>query len=116
MKNLVNKVQLIGHLGKDVEMVEVGQGRKIAKVSLATNGSYTGRDGQRVEHTDWHNLVAWGKTAELMANLGTKGARVAISGKIGTRSYDDKTGAKKYVTEITVDDFMMLSPKQAMPF
>ncbi len=116
MKNLINRVQLIGHLGKDVETFEFSEGKKVAKVTLATSESFYNKNGDRVENTDWHNLVAWGKTAELMANLGTKGAKIAVSGKITNRSYEDKTGVKKYVTEVVVDEFMMMTPKSKVPF
>ena len=116
MKNLINRVQLIGHLGKDVETIEFGEGKKIAKATLATSESYYNKNGDRVENTDWHNLVAWGKTAELMASLGTKGAKIAISGKITNRTYEDKTGVKKYVTEVVVDEFMMMNNKSKTPF
>jgi len=116
MKNLINRVQLIGHLGKDVETFEFSEGKKVAKATLATSESFYNKNGDRVENTDWHNLVAWGKTAELMANLGTKGAKIAVSGKITNRSYEDKTGVKKYVTEVVVDEFMMMTPKSKAPF
>ena len=95
MKNLINRVQLIGHLGKDVETFEINGGKKVAKATLATSESFYNKNGDRVENTDWHNLVAWGKTAELMANLGTKGSKIAISGKITNRSYEDKAGVKE---------------------
>lgn len=116
MKNLVNRVQLIGHLGKDAEAIDIGNGKRLAKVTMATNSSYFGKDGKKIENTDWHNLVAWGKTAELMAALGTKGAKMAISGKISTRDYEDKQGIKKYITEIIVDEFMMVGDKVQKPF
>jgi single-strand DNA-binding protein len=116
MKNLINRVQLIGHLGKDVETFEINGGKKVAKATLATSESFYNKNGDRVENTDWHNLVAWGKTAELMANLGTKGSKIAISGKITTRSYEDKAGVKKYVTEVIVDEFMLMNSKAKVPF
>ena len=116
MKNLVNRVQLIGYLGKDTEAIDVGNGRRLAKATMATNSSYFSKDGNKVENTDWHNLVAWGKTAELMTALGTKGAKMAVSGKISTRNYEDKEGVKKYITEIVVDEFMMVGEKTQKPF
>ncbi|MCB0669950.1 MAG: single-stranded DNA-binding protein [Saprospiraceae bacterium] len=116
MKNLVNRVQLIGHLGKDAEAIDVGNGKRLAKVTLATNNTYYGKDGNKIENTDWHNLVAWGKTAELMTSLGTKGSKMAVSGKISTRHYEDKEGVKKYITEIIVDEFMMVGEKIQKPF
>ena len=116
MKNLVNRVQLIGHLGKDVETSETSNGKKYARTSLATSQSFYNKDGERVENTDWHNLIAWGKTAELMSNLATKGVKMAVSGKISNRSYQDKEGVTKYVTEIIVDEFMLMNKKPATPF
>jgi single-strand DNA-binding protein len=116
MKNLVNRVHLIGHLGRDVETIETNGGKKVAKATLATSETFTNKNGDRVENTDWHNLVAWGKTAELMSSLGTKGAKMAVSGKISSRSYEDKNGVTKYVTEIVVDEFMMMNKKPATPF
>lgn len=116
MKNLVNRVQLIGHLGRDAEAIDLGNGKRLAKATLATNSTYLGKDGQKVENTDWHNLVAWGKTAELMTALGTKGAKMAVTGKISSRQYEDKQGIKKYITEIVVDEFMMMGEKVAKPF
>jgi single-strand DNA-binding protein len=116
MKNLINRVQLIGHLGKDVETFEINGGKKVAKATLATSESFYNKNGDRVENTDWHHLVAWGKTAELMANLGTKGSKIAISGKITNRSYEDKEGVKKYITEVVVDEFMLMNSKAKAPF
>jgi len=116
MKNLVNRVQLIGHLGQDVETIETSTGIKLAKATLATSSSYYNKKGERVDNTAWHRLTAWGKTAELMSSLGTKGNKLAISGKISNNSYDDKNGVKHYTTEIVVDEFMVLTPKPKTPF
>ena len=116
MRNLVNRVQLIGHLGKDVEAIDLGAGKRLAKATIATNSAYVNKQGDRVENTEWHNLTAWGKTAELMTALGTKGAKMAIVGKLSTRSYEDKQGVKKYATEIVVDEFMVMNQKAQKPF
>ncbi len=116
MKNLVNRVQLIGHLGKDAEAIDIGNGKRLAKATLATSSSFINKEGNKVENTDWHNLVAWGKTAELMTALGTKGVKMAVSGKISTRNYEDKQGVKKYFTEIVVDEFMLVGEKVKKPF
>ena len=116
MKNLVNRVQLIGHLGQDVETIETSTGVKLAKATLATSSSYYNKQGERVDNTDWHKLTAWGKTAELLTSLGTKGNKMAISGKISNNSYEDKDGVKRYSTEIVVDEFMILTPKPKTPF
>lgn len=108
MKNLSNCVQLIGNLGKDVEILEVGNGGKLAKVSIATSDYYYNKEGEKIESTEWHNLVAWGKTAELMSSLTCKGSQLMISGKLTNRSYENKEGVKKYVTEVKVDNFQLL--------
>lgn len=119
MKNLVNRVQLIGHLGKDVEAVDTGSGSRLSKCTLATNSTYVNKNGEKIEHTDWHNLIAWGKTAERFISFCKKGSRVAVQGRISTRSYDAKDGVKKYITEIVVDEFMMIDKREkkaAVPF
>ena len=114
--SLKNSVQLIGNTGKDVVLTTFENGNKKAALVLATNDYYTNNKGEKVKQTEWHNLVAWGKTAELMGSLGTKGAKIAIAGKIANRSYEDKTGVKKYITEIIVDEFMLVSQKAKSPF
>ncbi len=116
MKNLINRVQLIGNLGREVETVETSSGSRLAKVSLATSEVYFNKAGERVQSTEWHNLVAWGKVAEHMQNTVTKGSRVAISGKLTSRSYEDKNGITKYVTEVVVQEFLLLKSKEATPF
>ena len=108
MKSLRNKVQLIGNLGMTPEVKEFEKGRKMAKFSLATNESYKDSKGNKVENTQWHNLVAWGKTAELIGKYLEKGTEIAIEGKLINRMYEDKTGVKKYITEIEVSDFLIV--------
>ena len=115
MNNLVNRVTLIGNLGIDVETRELGNGTKVAKTRIATNESYT-KDGNKVEKTEWHNLVAWGKTADLLARLCSKGSKVAVQGKLTNRSWEDKDGQKRYISEIVVDEFYVISgKKEAVP-
>ena len=97
MKSLKNKVQLIGNLGKDPEITQLEDGRKLAKFSLATNDSYKNANGEKVEETQWHNVVAWGKTADIIESYTSKGKLIAIEGRLTSRSYEDKEGAKKYV-------------------
>ena len=106
MKQLRNKVQLIGHLGRDVEIKDFENGRKMARVSIATNESYKNGEGEKVEAVQWHNIVAWGKAAETMSKLWKKGTEVAVQGKLVHRSYEDKDGNTKYVTEVVVNDFL----------
>ncbi len=116
MRNLVNKVQLIGHLGRDVEVTEIGEGKRVAKTTLATNSFYRNKAGDRIESTDWHFLVAWGKTAERLTAMGRKGIKLLINGRLSSKSYENKEGIKKYVTEIVIDEFMVMSPKAETPF
>jgi len=111
MNNLRNNVQLIGYLGKEVELLEFEKGIKVAKVSMATNEQYTNNQGEKVEDTQWHNLVAFGKSAEWMKQLLTKGSEVLVSGKITYKSYENDKGETKHATEIVVKDFIKLSKK-----
>lgn len=106
----VNKVILIGHLGKDPEVSVVGDGIKVAKFSLATSESYV-KDGKKIEQTEWHNIVAWRGLAEVCENYLQKGKQIYLEGKIRTRSYEDKEGVKKYATDIVADSIQMLGKK-----
>lgn len=99
MSTLRNKVQLIGNLGNDPEIVTVASGQKLAKFSMATNESYNNNKGERIKDTQWHNVIAWGKTAELIELYLGKGKEVALEGKLVTRSWDDPEGKKRYATE-----------------
>ena len=108
--SLRNKVTLIGRTGKEVETVNFENGT-LAKVSLATSDHYTNAKGEKVEETQWHNLVAFGKTAEIMQKYVEKGHEIAVEGKIVYRSYDDKDGQKRYITEIKVDELVMVGGK-----
>lgn len=109
MSTLRNKVQLIGNLGNDPEIVNLESGKKLAKFSIATNESYKNTRGERVTDTQWHNVVAWGKTAEIIENYATKGKEVAIEGKLTSRSYETKQGEKRYITEIVCNELLLLS-------
>ena len=104
MKALKNSVHLLGHLGRDVEIISFESGSKRANVSLATTEYFKNAKGEFVNNTTWHNLVAWGKAAENMADL-LKGHQIAIHGKLSYRNYESK-GQTMYVTEIIVDEFM----------
>lgn len=108
--SLRNKVTLIGHTGKEVEIVNFEKG-KIAKVSLATNDFYTNSLGERVEETQWHNLVFNGKLADIMEKYVQKGKEIAVEGKLTYRTYDDKDGQKRFFTEIRVDELVLLGAK-----
>ena len=108
MSTLRNKVQLIGNIGSEPEVITLESGKKLAKFSLATNETYKNTEGQKVTNTDWHNLVAWGKTAEIVEKYITKGKEIAIEGKLSTRSYETKEGENRYVTEVIVNELLML--------
>ncbi|MFA7447148.1 MAG: single-stranded DNA-binding protein [Weeksellaceae bacterium] len=110
--SLRNKVTLIGRTGKDVEIVELQNGI-IAKVSLATSDYYTNAKGEKVEETQWHNLVAFGKTAEIMQKYVNKGDEIAVEGKITYNSYEDKEGQKRYATDIKIEELVLLEKKTA---
>ncbi len=108
MNTLRNKVQLIGNLGNDPEIINLESGKTLAKFSIATNESYTNSKGEKVTDTQWHNVVAWGKTAQIIEKYVTKGKEVAIEGKLTNRSYDTKEGEKRFITEIVCNELMML--------
>ena len=108
MNNLKNKVQLIGNLGMNPGIKILESGKKLAKFSIATNESYKNAKGEKIEDTQWHNLIAWGKTADIVEQYLQKGNEVAIEGKLNNSSYDDKDGNKRYVTEIVVNELLML--------
>ena len=108
MNNLKNKVNLIGNLGMDPEVKEFESGKKYARISLATSETYKNGKGEKVENTEWHNLLAWGPKANFAEKYLKKGHEIAIEGKLTHRSYDDSKGNKKYVTEIVVNDILML--------
>jgi len=109
--NLTNNVRLIGRLGQNPDVKELTGGKKLTKFSIATSESYRDDKGEKVTETQWHNLVAWGKTADVAAQYLTKGKEIAIEGKLSSRSYTDKDGNKRYTTEIVVSEIMMLGKK-----
>ncbi|MEW6049999.1 MAG: single-stranded DNA-binding protein [Candidatus Zixiibacteriota bacterium] len=104
----VNKAILIGRLGKDPDLRYTAGGKAVATFSLATDERWTGPDGQKKESVTWHNIVAWGKTAEVMKEYLRKGREVYIEGRIDNRSYDDKEGNKRYVSEVVVQSFQFI--------
>jgi len=108
----VNKVILIGNLGKDPEVRSLDNGAKVASFSLATSESYKNKEGQKVEQTEWHNIVVWRGLAEVAEKFLRKGSTIYLEGKIRTRSWDDKEGIKRYTTEIIGDTFTMLGAKR----
>jgi single-strand DNA-binding protein len=108
MAGSLNKVLLIGRLGRDPEVRYTTSGQPVATFSIATDESYKSKDGQKVEKTEWHRIVVWGKSAEFCGNYLTKGRLVFVEGKLETRKWQDKDGVEKYTTEIKADrvDFM----------
>lgn len=108
MQVLKNSVHLIGNLGRDVEIRSFESGSKKASLTLATTEYYKNSKGELVKNTQWHNLVAWGKNAEVMAKVLTKGSLVAVAGSLSNRSYTDGSGQTRYITEVLVSEFMKL--------
>jgi single-strand DNA-binding protein len=103
-----NKVQLIGNLGQSPEIRTTETGKKLARFSIATNDTFRNSSGTKVTETSWHKVIAWGKLAEIAEKYLTKGREVAVSGKLVHRSYTDKNGIKRYVTEIVLSELLML--------
>ena len=110
----INKVILVGNLGKDPEVRTLENGAKVANFTLATSESYKNKDGQRVTQTEWHNIVLWRGLADIAERYLNKGNQVYIEGKIRTRSWDDKDGVKRYTTEILGDNLTMLGGRRDM--
>ncbi len=112
MNNLVNKVQLIGRMGMNPEVRSLENNRKMARFSIATDESYKDSDGKKVENTQWHNIVAWGNTAEFVEKYLKKGQLLALEGKLVSSSYTDKEGNKRFSTDVHANEFMILSSKK----
>ena len=112
MGTLKNKVQLIGRVGNTPDIKILESGKTVANFSLATNEFYKNSEGERVENTQWHNIVAWGKTAEIIEKYVGKGKEIAVEGKLNSRSYETDAGEKRYVTEVVVDEILLLGVKE----
>jgi single-strand DNA-binding protein len=109
---MLNKVMLIGNLGRDPEVRSTPSGQPVASFTLATSRRWKDKSGQRQEQTEWHNIVVWGRQAEVAGQYLTKGKQVYIEGRLQTRSWDDRnTGEKKYRTEIVCENFQMLGQR-----
>lgn len=104
-------MQLIGNLGNTPEIKKTESGKKLAKFSLATNETYRNAAGEKVKETQWHNVVAWGKQADVIEKYLDKGSEVVIEGKLVNRTYTDKNGTKKYFTEVHVNEMLMIGGK-----
>ena len=112
MNTLKNTVSLIGRLGQDPKINAVGKDNKVAKFSVATNEAYKGKNGEWLQNTQWHNVVAWGKVAELSEKLLRKGSEVVLEGKLVNDEYETKEGEKRYKTEVNLREFMVLTKKE----
>ena len=112
MNTLKNSVRLVGNLGMDPEVKSFDNNRKLAKIAIATNETYKNDKGEKITDTQWHNLVLWGAQAKLAEDLLKKGDEIAIEGKLASRSYVDKDGNKRYVTEIVVNEFLKVGLKK----
>ena len=113
MYALKNKVQLIGNLGNAPEVRSTEGGKKLVRFSVATNESYRNAQGEKVTETQWHNLIAWGKVADIAEKFLLKGTEVAIEGKLINRNYVDREGNKKFITEIQVNELLLIGNKPA---
>ena len=111
MTSLKNNVQLIGRLGNEPQVREFESGKRMATFSLATNDSYTNAQGEKIDDTQWHNIVVWGKKVDVVENYLQKGKEIALTGKLINRSYE-KEGEKKYITEINVNELLMTGGKK----
>jgi single-strand DNA-binding protein len=107
-----NKVQLIGNTGMDPEVKTMESGKKLVKFSIATNESYKNPQGEKVTETQWHNVIAWDKTAEIIEKYVQKGSEIALEGKLVNRNYTDKEGVKRYVTEVVANEVLLLGTKK----
>ena len=107
-------MQLIGNLGNAPEVKKTESGKKLVRFSVATNEVYHNAKGEKVKETQWHNLIAWGKLADIVEKYLNKGSEVAVEGKLITRNYNDKEGNKKYITEIQVNELLMLGGKDSV--
>ncbi len=108
MNAMKNKVQLIGNVGNEPEIKNLDGGKKVANLTIATNDSYKNDKGEKVEQTEWHKVVAWGRTAEIIEKYVSKGKEIAIEGKLTHRSYDDKNGEKRFITEVVATEILLL--------
>ena len=108
MNTLKNRVTLIGNLGQDPEIKTTETGKKVTNFTLATDDGYKNADGQKIKETTWHNIVAWNGLADIAGKYLKKGREVAVEGRIVYRSYEDKKGATKYITEIVLNDLLLL--------
>jgi single-strand DNA-binding protein len=108
MNALRNKVQLIGNVGNEPEIKIFEGGKKVAKFTIATNEVYYNENKEKITDTQWHNISAWGKVADIIENFVNKGKEIALEGRLTHRSYDDKDGIKRYYTEVIANELLLL--------
>lgn len=108
MSTIKNHVQLIGNVGQEPTVTNLESGKRVTRLSLATNENYKNAKGEKQTDTNWHTVVAWGKTAGIVEKYVSKGKEVAIEGKLTSRSYEDNEGVKRYVTEVVVNEILLL--------
>ena len=111
MRSFKNQVQLIGNVGQEPQITNLESGKKVARLSLATNEYYKDAKGKKAQSTEWHTIVAWGKTAEIIEKYAGKGKEIGVTGKLKSRSYEDKDGIKRYVTEVEANEILLLGTK-----
>ena len=111
MSTIKNHVQLIGNVGQEPTVTNLESGKKVVRFSLATNENYKNDKGEKVQSTDWHTVVAWGKTAEIVEKYAVKGKEIGITGKLKTRSYTTDDGNQRYVTEVVANEILLLGGK-----
>ena len=109
MKNIRNKVQLIGNVGNDPQLETTKNGNKYVKLSIATNNTYTNKEGEKVKDTQWHPVLFWGKKAEIAKKYVVNGQEIYVEGSLNYRNYDDDNGSKKYVFEIISNELLLLN-------
>lgn len=113
MKTTVtNSVQLIGNVGNNPVLRTLENGNKVAQFQIATHSQYTNKDGEKIKCTQWHNVIAWNKTAEIVDKYVNKGKQILVKGSLNHRSYDDNQGNKVYVTEVLMEDIALLGPSK----
>ena len=111
MNALRNTVQLIGNLGMDPEVITLASGKKLVRFSLATNEHYKNDSGEKISQTTWHNIVAWNKAADIIEKYVSKGQELALQGKLSNRSYENKEGEKRFITEVVATSVLLMGNK-----
>ncbi|MDP5231422.1 MAG: single-stranded DNA-binding protein [Cellulophaga sp.] len=111
MSTIKNHVQLIGNVGQEPTITNLDNDKKVARFSIATNESYKNSKGEKVQNTDWHTVVAWGKTADIIEKFVSKGKELGVTGKLKTRKYTTDDGTDRYVTEVEANEILLLGTK-----